>query len=96
MPNAGYDPNPGHSGTGTVVATYCATGGPTSGSMAGSWDFTAIAGSGSSRSGGRSYSDARQEPAALPVVTGYQAVMARATTIMREHEKDEQQPEGRS
>ncbi len=30
MPNAGYDPNPGHPGTGTVVATYCATGGPTS------------------------------------------------------------------
>ena len=30
IPNAGYDPNPGHSGTGTVVATYCATGGPTS------------------------------------------------------------------
>jgi DNA-binding beta-propeller fold protein YncE len=25
-PNAGYDPNPGHPGTGTVVATYCATG----------------------------------------------------------------------
>jgi len=30
MPNAGYDPNPGHSGTGTVVATFCATGGPMS------------------------------------------------------------------
>jgi len=26
-PNAGYDPNAGHAGTGTVVATYCATGG---------------------------------------------------------------------
>jgi hypothetical protein len=25
-PNADYDPNPGHPGTGTVVATYCATG----------------------------------------------------------------------
>lgn len=43
-PNAGYDPNPGHHGTGTVVATSCTTGGPTSGSMAGTWDFTAITG----------------------------------------------------
>jgi hypothetical protein len=23
MPNAGYDTNPGHPGTGQVVATYC-------------------------------------------------------------------------
>jgi len=44
-PNAGYEADPGHHGTGTVVATFCTTGGPTSGSMAGSWDFTAITGS---------------------------------------------------
>jgi hypothetical protein len=29
-PNPGYEPDSGHLGTGTVVATYCATGGPTS------------------------------------------------------------------
>ena len=34
-PNAGYGPNPGQHGTGTVVATFCTTGGPTSASMAG-------------------------------------------------------------
>ncbi|HKV93318.1 MAG TPA: hypothetical protein VJW20_12290 [Candidatus Angelobacter sp.] len=44
-PNSGYGPDPGHHGTGTVVATFCTTGGPTSGSMAGSWDFTTITGS---------------------------------------------------
>ena len=43
-PNAGYEPNPGHPGTGTVVATYCTTGGP----HLLRWpvrDFTAITGS---------------------------------------------------
>jgi hypothetical protein len=44
-PNAGYAPNPGNPGTGTVVATFCTTSAPTSGSMAGAWDFTAISGS---------------------------------------------------